>query len=76
MRKRECWKRGKMEDVEMTIRVFTSFAEADEEDAKADLRMTPEERIAMVLELQSRVYPDASKQGFARIYRATELKRG
>jgi hypothetical protein len=60
----------------MTIRVFNSFAEADAEDAKEDLRMTPEERIAIVFELQRRVYPDAISQGFARVYRATELKRG
>jgi hypothetical protein len=29
--------------------------------------MTPEQRVAIVLELQARIYPDADQQGFARV---------
>jgi hypothetical protein len=61
--------------VEMTIRVFRSFAEADAADVEEDLRLTPEQRIALVLELQSRVYPNASEQGFARVCRVTQHER-
>jgi hypothetical protein len=59
--------------MENTVRVFKSFHEADAADVEEDLRMTPEERVAIVLELRERVYPDAAKQGFARVCRVTEL---
>jgi len=61
--------------MEKIARTFASFAEADAADVEEDLRITPEQRIAILLELQERMYPDAAEQGFARVYRVTELER-
>lgn len=62
--------------MEKTIRIFTSFHDAETADIEEDLRMTPEQRIAIVLSLRERIYPDAAQQGFARICRVTQLQRG
>ena len=62
--------------MEKIVRTFSSFAEADAADVEEDLRMAPEQRIAILLELQERMYPDAAKQRFERVYRVTELERG
>lgn len=62
--------------MEKIIRKFDSFEQAEAADVEEDLAMTPEERIAIVLELRSRMYPDANQQGLARIYRLTQLERG
>ena len=61
--------------MEKVVRVFKSFEEADAADVAEDLRLTPEERIAVVLELRERMYPDAAEQGFARVYRITQRER-
>ncbi|HWF11596.1 MAG TPA: hypothetical protein VG297_24175 [Bryobacteraceae bacterium] len=61
--------------MEKIIRVFDSFDAADAADAEEDREMTPERRVAMVLELRERLYPDAAQQGFARVCRVTELDR-
>lgn len=58
--------------MEPVVRHFGSFEEAEAADIEQDLAMTPEQRIAMVLELQARFYPDADQQGFARVYRLTQ----
>ena len=62
--------------MEKTIRLFQSFEEADEVDVEEDLRMTPEFRVSIILELQERVFPHASEQGFARVCRVTEHEPG
>jgi hypothetical protein len=62
--------------MENVIRVFRSFEEADAADAEEDRAMTPEHRIAIVFELQARLYPDAAKHGFARVYRDTQREPG
>jgi hypothetical protein len=62
--------------MEKTVRYFGSFRAAESADIEEDLAMTPEQRVAIVLELQARVYPDAAQQGFARVYRLTERQRG
>jgi hypothetical protein len=62
--------------MERVIRWFGSFEAAEAEDIKQDLAMTPEQRVAIVLELQARIYPDAHQQGFARVYRITQRQRG
>jgi hypothetical protein len=64
-----------IEGMEKVIRVFDSFHEADAADADEDRDMTPERRVAMVLELRERLYPDAAQQGFARVCRVIELER-
>jgi hypothetical protein len=61
--------------MERVIRHFDSFEAAEAADIEEDLAMTPEQRIAIVLELQSRVYPDADQQGFARVYRITQRQK-
>jgi hypothetical protein len=62
-----------MRAMEKVLRIFDSFEEADAVDA--DLRLSPEQRVDMLIELQERMYPDAAQQGFARVYRITQLER-
>lgn len=62
--------------MEKVVQVFQSFAEAEAADIAEDLRTSPEERISMLLELQARVFGNAAEQGFARVYRITQLKQG
>ena len=61
--------------MEKVIRFFGSFEAAEAENIAEDLAMTPEQRIAIVLELQARIYPDAAQQGFARVYRIAQHER-
>ena len=61
--------------MEKAIRVFSSFKEADEADARAHASMSPEERLKLVIELRDRRHPDAAKQGLARVCRVVERKR-
>ena len=61
--------------VEKTIRVFTSFEEADKADAESDVAMSPEERLNILLELRRLLHPDAAEQRLARVYRITKLER-
>jgi hypothetical protein len=61
--------------MEKIVRLFRSFEEADAADVAEDMVTTPEERVAIVFELQARLYPDAAQQGFARIYRLTQRER-
>jgi hypothetical protein len=61
--------------MEKVIRKFASFQEAEAAEIEDDLAMTPEQRVAMVLELQARIYPNAAQQGFARVYRITQRER-
>lgn len=65
----------KVATMEKAIRIFHSFEEADAAEAADYLRMTPQERIALVLELRRQFYPDADQQGLSRVYRITELQR-
>jgi hypothetical protein len=62
--------------MEKRVHIFSGAAEADEADAREDALMSPEERVQLVLELRNRFYPDAAKQGFARVCRITELEQG
>ena len=55
--------------MERTGRFFGSVEEAEAADIAEDLAMSPEQRVAIVFELQARIYPDAAQQGLARIYR-------
>lgn len=57
------------------MRVFHSFAEAEAAEIDEDRSMTPEQRIAIVLELQTRLYPDAPQQRLARVYRIIQRER-
>jgi hypothetical protein len=62
--------------MEKTVRHFVGFDAAEAAVIEEDLALSPEERIAIVLELQARAYPDAAQQGLARVYRVTERQRG
>jgi len=65
----------RIDHMDKVARTFTSFADADAADAAEDMLLTPEQRIEIVLELQERMNPGASEQGFARVYRITQLDR-
>jgi len=55
--------------VEKTVRIFSSFKEADEAEAREHKAMSPDERIRLLIELRDRRHPDAAKQGLARVCR-------
>jgi hypothetical protein len=61
--------------VEKTVRVFASFQEADQADARWDATMPPEERLKILIELRDRRHPDAAGQGLVRVSRVVELER-
>jgi hypothetical protein len=63
------------DSVEKKIRVFASFAEADEADAREDAALSPKERLRILLELRDRRHPDAAEQRLARVCRVVELER-
>ena len=60
--------------VEKVVRIFRSPKEADEADALADARLTPEERLRILMELRDRNHPDAIKQRLVRVCRVVELE--
>jgi len=62
--------------VEKRVRKFNSFEEADKANASEDMKMTPEQRVNLVLELRNRRHPDAAQQRLARVYRIIKLKQG
>jgi hypothetical protein len=45
--------------MEKVVRIFESHAEADEAAALFDMRLSPEERIRVTIELRDRRHPDA-----------------
>jgi hypothetical protein len=51
--------------VDKVVQVFASHAEAAEANALFEASLTPEERIAIVIELRDRRHPDAAKQELA-----------
>jgi hypothetical protein len=62
--------------VEKIVHVFRDFEEAERAERESLGRLTPEERIEMVTRLREQRHPDADQQGFARVYRITQLERG
>lgn len=62
--------------MEKTVRIFTNFADAEAADIEEDMRMNPEQRISIVLDLQKRIYPSAAEQGFEKVCRITQFQRG
>jgi hypothetical protein len=61
--------------VEKRVRVFASFQEADEADARADAAMSCEERLKVLIGLRDSRHPDAAEQRLARVYRVAKLER-
>lgn len=64
-----------MKRMEKVVRKFSSHEKADAADAEEDLRLTPGQRIQILLELQAWNNPDAAAQRFARVYRIVQLSR-
>ena len=67
--------RCRIEVMERTVRFFGSAEDAEAADIGDDLAMSPEQRVAIVFELQARIYPDAAQQGFARVYRIAQREQ-
>jgi hypothetical protein len=61
--------------VEKKVRIFRNFAAADEQNARDDRALRPEDRIRIVLEFRNRVYPDAVHQGIQRVCRIVKLEK-
>jgi hypothetical protein len=61
-------------DAEKIVRVFASLEEADQADALAYARMTPAERLKIVMDLRDARHPDALEQGLARVCRVVDLE--
>jgi hypothetical protein len=61
--------------VETKVRVFASFEDADEADARDDAAMSPQERLNILIELRDRRDADAAEQRLARVSRVVELER-
>lgn len=59
----------------MVVRKFGSHEEADAADVEEDLRLTPAQRIQILLDLQAWKNPDADTQRFERVYRITQLSQ-
>jgi len=57
------------------VRIFASFKDADEADARNDAAMSPQERLNFLIELRDRRDPDAAEQRLARVCRVVELER-
>jgi hypothetical protein len=51
--------------VEKTARVFASFKNAGEADAREYAAMSAADRLRITLELRDRLYPDAAEQRLA-----------
>ena len=61
--------------VERTIRVFPSIKDAEAADAAHDAALTPEQRLAILIELRDRHHPDATEQRLERVCQVVELER-
>jgi hypothetical protein len=61
--------------VEKIVRVFGSFAEADEADARFDAAMSPNERLQVLIELRDLRHPDAAEQRLTRVCRIIKLEQ-
>jgi len=61
--------------VEKKVRIFTSFEEADEADARDDASMSAQQRLNRLIQLRDERHPDAAEQRLARVCRVVELER-
>ncbi|MGD0200919.1 MAG: hypothetical protein ABSD27_09240 [Bryobacteraceae bacterium] len=61
--------------MEKRVRVFASFQDADEAEARTDAAMSYEERLNILIELRDSRHPDAAEQRLARVSRIIELER-
>jgi hypothetical protein len=61
--------------VEKKVRIFASFKEADEADARDDASMSAQQRLNLLIRLRDERHPDAAEQRLARVSRVVELER-
>ncbi|MGD0618838.1 MAG: hypothetical protein ABSB67_14380 [Bryobacteraceae bacterium] len=61
--------------MEKKVRIFTSFEEADEADARDDASMSAQQRLNLLIQLRDERHPDAAEQRLARVSRVVELER-
>lgn len=61
-----------------TLRIFSSFQEAEEADHEFYASVSPQERLDILLELIARHRESTGEaaEGLERVYRVTELARG
>jgi hypothetical protein len=62
--------------VEKIVDKFKSHAAAEEADDEYYRSLTPQQRLDLLLELVSQATSHEAQQGFARVYRITQLHRG
>lgn len=68
--------RSKIVEMEMVVRKFNSFADADAADLEARASLSPQQRVAMFFEIRERSHPDdAFTQRFAPVYRVLKLEQ-
>ena len=61
--------------MEKVVRKFNSFEEADAAEHETYMRMTPAERMKILFQLRELMYPDATAQRLARVYRIVKFER-
>ena len=61
--------------MEKTVKIFRTFEDADEADARYDAALSSDERLRILMDLRDRRHPDAAEQRLARVYRVVELER-
>lgn len=57
-------------------RIFRSFEEAEAATIAEHMRMSPNDRIELLLELQKMRFPDATEQRLAPVCRITQFEQG
>jgi hypothetical protein len=62
--------------VEKFVRKFESHAAAEQADQEYYRSLTPQQRLDLLLELVRQATSHEGQQGFARVYRITQLHRG
>ena len=61
--------------MELVVRKFSSFEEAEQADREEYRNMTPQERINILLALIDQGRPDGADERLERVYRVVELPR-
>ena len=64
--------------VDRIVRKFRTLEEAERADREDYRRMSPDERLEILLHLLAHPWPqgDAASEGLQRVYRVAQLKRG
>lgn len=61
--------------MERVLRRFRSFEEAERAEIEEDMKMTPSERVRLLLELVAQAYPNASEQRLERVCRIVKRQQ-